>query len=158
MALSAVEARLTAAEMADADVALALARRALTEFDVSKALRYADAAAKAVPSSSQPKIVIAQANFGRLVGIERVLGLPVMPRPELESCIEEALTEALRLAEAEHDERSQLEALLMRSNFRLIQKRPADAEIYALEAHRIDPDNVQVLIALSRDTFKHIRH
>jgi tetratricopeptide (TPR) repeat protein len=38
----------------------------------------------------------------------------------------------------------------MRSNFPLIQKRPADAEMYALEAHRIDPDNVQVLIALSQ--------
>ncbi len=150
MMLSALEARLSAAEMVDADVALALARRALAEFDVSKALRYAEAAAKAVPSSSQPQIVAAQANFGRLVGVEKAPGLPVIPRQELESRIEEALTEALRLAEAEHDERSRLEALLMRSNFRLIQKRPADAEMYALEAHRIDPDNVQVLIALSQ--------
>jgi tetratricopeptide (TPR) repeat protein len=148
--VSDLETQLTAKESVDGEVALALARRALAELDLSKALRYARSAASAAPSSLQPQLVIAQAHFGRLIGVERAPGSPVVPRAELEKHVEEALTEALRLAESEHDERGRLEVVLMRSNFRLNQGRTDDAEKDALEAQRIDPDNVRVLIALAQ--------
>jgi tetratricopeptide (TPR) repeat protein len=111
---------------------------------------YAEAAVKAAPSSPQAQFSITQANFGRLVGIQRLPGVAVAPKPELESRVENALAETLSLAEAEHDDRSRVEALVMRSNLGFLQKRTADAESDALEAHRIEPDNVQVLISLSQ--------
>jgi tetratricopeptide (TPR) repeat protein len=150
MSLTSIEAAISNAELANADVSLALAQRALMEFDVSKALMYAEAASKLAPSWSQPQLVVARANFGRLVGVQRLPATPATPRPLVESRIETALAETLRLAEAERDYKTQVEALVVRSNLRLVQKRAADAEVDALSAHRIDPDNVQVMIALSQ--------
>ena len=147
--LSTLEEGLSAAVKADADVCLALARRALAELDIAKGLEYAETAAKAAPSSAQPQLVIAQANIGWIVRSEK--GLPTAPlsRADIEHRVEGALTEALRLAKAERDDRSRVEAFLMRTDLRLLQKRTTDAMTDAQAAQRIDPDNVQVLMALS---------
>ena len=150
MSLATIETELGSAELSDPDVSLALARRALMEFDVVKALAYAEVAAKAAPSSSQAQLVTAQAIFGRLVGVGKLPGESVTPRAELENRIESALAEALRLAEAQHDDRTQIEALVQRSNLRLVQKRASEAQDDASNAHRLDPDDVHVIITLSQ--------
>jgi len=149
VSLSTLEKSLSNAVKDDAEVCLALARRALIELDVAKGLAYAEAAAKAVPAWSQPQLVIAQANMGSIVRLEKGLASPPVPRPDLEHRIEDTLAEALRLAEAERDDRARVDALVLRTDLRLLQKRTADAEADAQAAHRIDPDNVQVMMALS---------
>ena len=149
VSLNTLQESLSVTVKADAETSLALARRALAELDIAKALAYAEAAAKAIPSSSQPQLVIAQANMGWIVRAEKGLSTALVPRADLERRVEDALAEALRLAKEELDDRTQVDALVTRTDLRLLQKRPTEAETDAQDAHRIDPDNVQVMMALS---------
>jgi tetratricopeptide (TPR) repeat protein len=148
--LSSLEAALGPAQRADADVSIALARRALMELNVAKGLAYAEAAAKAAPSASQPQLVIAQANMAWIAGAGKGSSDEPPPRAELECRVEETLAEALRLAELEHLDKIRVDALVTRTELRLLQRRTSEAEVDARAAHQIDADNVEVMIALSR--------
>jgi len=146
---STLEESLAAEIKADPDVSLALARRALAELEIAKGLAYAEAATKAAPGSPQPQLVIAQANLGWIIRAEKGLATTPLPRVELERRVDDALAKAIQLAEAESNERVQVEALVARTDLRLLQKRIDEAEADAQSAHRIDPDNLQVMMAIS---------
>jgi tetratricopeptide (TPR) repeat protein len=150
VSLTTLEASLSAIAKADADALIALARRALLELDIDRSLAYAETAAEAAPTSAHPRLVIAQGLMGWIVTSENGISNPPMSRAELEQKLEEALAETLRLAEAEHDDRVQVDALVIRTDLRLLQKRMSEAESDAQSAYKIDPDNVRVMIALSQ--------
>jgi len=147
--LSDLEGELTEAIKADAEVSLALSRHALIEMEIGKGLDYAKAAASVLPESSQPQLSIARAYMGWIVLAENGSTGSGIPRDELEQSVESALSKTMRLAEVERDERTRAEALVIRTDLRLLQNRVAEAEADAYDAIRIDPENVQALLALS---------
>jgi tetratricopeptide (TPR) repeat protein len=79
------------------------------------------------------------------VGLE----IPNIGRAELESRVESNLATTIARAEAERDTATQSEALAMRADLRIIQKRFEEAEIDCKEALRADPESVKPLLALS---------
>jgi len=133
----------------DAEVALAFSNRALTEMQIGKALAYAESAARSLPQSSQPQLLIARSNMGWIVQLEKGMTAPAIQRVELESRVEARLAEAIRLAQAERNVQTQVEALVLRTDLRLLQKRIEEAEADAHEAMRLDPENVPALLAMS---------
>ena len=147
--LSSLESELSDAIKNDGEVSLVLSQRALMEMDIGKGVAYAKSALRVLPESSQPPLFLARAYMGWIVRAEQGAGGSGLSPRELERGIENALTMALRLAEAERDTRTQAEAFVLRADLRMLQKRTADAESDAYAAIRIDPENVQALLALS---------
>lgn len=144
-----LEAQLSAEIRSDGEVALALSRRALLEMKIAVALTYADAAARSLPESSHPPLLIARANLGWILQAGKGMSIPAIARADLEARVEAGISESITLAEAEHDPYTQSEALALRTDLRLVQKRFAEAEADANEALRLDPENIQPLLALS---------
>jgi tetratricopeptide (TPR) repeat protein len=158
MRLVDLEAELSEEIRADAEVALALSKRALLELKIETTLFYADRAATGLPASSQPPLIIARANMGWLVQANKGVPIPDIERSELERRVEEEIAKSIRFAEAENDPHTQSEALALKTDLRISQKRLDEAEVEANEALRLDPDNLQPLLALShlRGTAKRI--
>lgn len=147
--LRSLESEVSDAIKKDGEVCLALSQRALMEMDIGKGVAYAKSALSVLPESSQPHLFLARAYMGWIVRAEQGAGGSGFSPFELEQEIDNALTEAMRLAEVEHDSRTQAEALVLRADLRMLQKRGAEAESDAYAAIRIDPENVQALLALS---------
>lgn len=133
----------------DAEVALALSNRALMEMQISKSLAYAESAARRLPQSSQSQLLIARSNMGWIVQSEKGITVPAIERAELERRVEAGIAEAVRLALAERNVQTQVAALVLRTDLRLLQKRTEEAEADAHEAMRLDPENVPALLAMS---------
>jgi tetratricopeptide (TPR) repeat protein len=142
----------------DAEVALAISKRALLEVKIDVAISYAETAARGLPKSSQPPLVIARATMGWIVQADKGAAIPDIERSELERRIDTEITESIAFSEAENDPHTHSEALALRTDLRLVQKRFDEAEADANEALRLDPENVQPLLALShlRGTAKRI--
>jgi tetratricopeptide (TPR) repeat protein len=149
VSLSSLESDLSDAIKKDGEVCLALSQRALMEMDIDKGVAYAKSALNVSRESSQPPLFLARAYMGWIVRGEQGTGGSGLTRDELEREIDDALTEALRLAETERDKRTQAEAFVQRADLRILQERTAEAESDAYAAIRIDPENVQALLALS---------
>jgi tetratricopeptide (TPR) repeat protein len=149
VSLSSMEHELEDTIKKDGEVSLALSQRALMEMEIGKGVAYAKSALSVLPESSQPYLFLAQAYMGGIVRAEKGLNAPGTSREELEQKIDTALAEALRFAEVERDTRTQAEALALRADLRMLQKRGEDAETDAYAAIRIDPDNVHALLTLS---------
>src|SRR5208337_39370 len=147
--LEEIEQELSEEIRSDAEVALALSRKALAEMEIAKALSYAESAAQAMPEWAQTHLLVARSNMGWIVQSEAGLSTSSIERAELERRIEAELAEAMRLATAQRDIPTQVEALVLRTDLRLLQKRSEEAEADAHEAIRLDPENVQALLALS---------
>jgi tetratricopeptide (TPR) repeat protein len=147
--LDKIEEELSKEIRSDPEVALALSRKALTEMNIAKALGYAESAARAIPESAQAHLLIARSNMGWVVQSEAGMGAPSVERAELERRIESELAETMRLATAQREIPTQVEGLILRTDLRLLQRRVEEAEADAHEAIRLDPDNVQALLALS---------
>jgi tetratricopeptide (TPR) repeat protein len=147
--LEELERELSQEVRSDGEVALALSRKALAEMKIAKGLAHAEAAADALPKWAQTHLLIARATMGWILQSETGISTPPADRAELERRIESELTETLRLATAQRDRASHVEALLLRTDLRLLQKRQEEAEADAHEAIRLDSDNVQALLALS---------
>jgi tetratricopeptide (TPR) repeat protein len=133
----------------DPEVALNLGYKALAEMDIDKALAYSQSAVRALPQSGEPSLLLARSNVCLIIQIEQGKPVTHVGRKEIEMRVEVALADAMRLAEAERDVHTQVEALILRSDLRLLQKRTQDAEADVHEAMRLDPENVQALLALS---------
>ncbi len=144
-----IEKQLCDALQADGDVALAMAKRALMELENEKALHHAEAAAKALPQSPYPALMIARANMGLIMHRFLRMEQPSPDRSEVEARIEEWITTAISLAEKETNPYAQSEAISLRASLRINQKRPFEAEADAEEALRLDPDNHEPLMPLS---------
>jgi tetratricopeptide (TPR) repeat protein len=144
-----IENRLPNTLQADGEVALAIARRALMELENEKALHHAETAAKALPQSPYPALMIARANMGLIM--RRVLRMeqPISDRLEVEVRIDEWITTCISLAEKESNSYAHSEALSLRASLRINQKRLAEAETDAEKALRLDPDNHEPLMPLS---------
>ena len=70
VSLGEIEASISAVLRSDAEVSLAVARRALAEFDFDKALRNADAARNAAPEWSQPQLTLAEIGVGKALHLQ----------------------------------------------------------------------------------------
>lgn len=149
MKLAEFEAELSEQIRGDAEVALALSKRALLEIKIDVALEYAERAVAGLPTSSQPPLVIARANMGWIVKADKGDVIPEIERGELERRVEDGIARSIGFAEVENDSHTQSEALALRTDLRIAQKRLDEAEADANEALRLDPDNLQPLLALS---------
>jgi tetratricopeptide (TPR) repeat protein len=147
--LKELESELSKEIRSDAEVALALSRKALAEMEIAKALSYAESAVQSMSEWAQTHLLVARSNMGWIVQSEAGMSTPSIERAELERRVESELAETMRLATAQRDIHTQVEALVLRTDLRLLQKRSEDAEADAHEAIRLDPENVQVLLALS---------
>ena len=147
--LEELERELSEEIRSDAEVAVALSRKALTEMQIAKALSYAESAAQAMPEWAQTHLLVARSHMGWVVQLEAGMNTPPVERAELERHIESELAETMRLARTQRDIPNEVEALLLRTDLRLLQKRSEEAEADAHEAIRLDPENVQALLALS---------
>ena len=117
--------------------------------EIAKALSYAESAVQSMSEWAQTHLLVARSNMGWIVQSEAGMSTPSIERAELERRIESELAETMRLATAQRDIHTQVEALVLRTDLRLLQKRSEEAEADAHEAIRLDPENVQVLLALS---------
>jgi tetratricopeptide (TPR) repeat protein len=135
---------------ADPEVSLALARRALTQFNFEKAAHYAVASSKAAPRWSQPPLVLAQVGLGRALHVQ--LGFRPKPTPQEPSLLEaeELCTQALDLANEEKDELTQTAALVLRTDIRLLLKKPDGATRDAEQAARLNADEPGVMLAVAQ--------
>jgi tetratricopeptide (TPR) repeat protein len=136
----------------DAEVSLALARRALTESNFAAAERYAENAARVSPQWSQPQLVIGYIHMGQVV-MGNVGQLPVPANKSALEHSKQALSHAISLAEAEKDSHTQVAGLVARVDVQLLQKDGDSAREDAEAACRIDPLNPQALVALSQVRF-----
>lgn len=74
--LEELERELSKELRSDAEVALALSRKALAEMDIAKALSYAESAAKAMPEWAQTHLLVARSNMGWVVQSEAGMSTP----------------------------------------------------------------------------------
>src|SRR6266478_2764422 len=98
---STLESGINSVLRSDAEVCVALARRALQEFDFENVFKYARAASTAAPTWSQPQLVLAQVNFGNAIRIQS--GFPGTSGTQEKSLLdaENASSKALDLAREE---------------------------------------------------------
>lgn len=130
-----IEHELSKEIRSDPEIALALCRKALAEMNIAKAIAYAESAAHAVPEWAQAHLLMARSNMGWIVQSEAGLTSSSIERAELERSIESELAQALRLATAQRDIPTQVEALVLRTDLRLLQKRGDEAEADVHEAY-----------------------
>lgn len=130
----------------DAEVALALGRRALSEKQFDLAEKYG-AIAKEVRRWSQPHLLAAQIAMGRaLLGDFGLGGTP-------KECIQSAeayCSEALTIAHEEKDRYAIIGCLGFRADIWLMLGQPDKALVDAKQAERIDAEDVHVLLAIAQ--------
>jgi tetratricopeptide (TPR) repeat protein len=150
---SILELGINAVLCTDPEVAVALARRALTQFDFEKAAHYSAAASKAAPKWSQPHLVSAQISLGTALHVQ--LGFRPKPVSEEPSLLEaeELCSRALDLSKNEKDELTQTAALVLRVDIRLLLKKIDAAVQDAEDATRLNADEPGVMLALAQAHF-----
>jgi tetratricopeptide (TPR) repeat protein len=150
---SALESEINAILRTDPEVSLALARRALIQFDFEKATQYSAVAGKAAPKWSQPHLVSAQISLGRALHVQ--LGFRPKPTSQESSLLEAeaACSRALDLANEEKDELTQTAALVLRVDIRLLLKKTGDAVRDAENATRLNSEEPGVMLALAQVRF-----
>ena len=77
MSFAEIESNINSVLRTDAEVSLALARRALMRFDFAPATNYAEAAVAKMPQWPQPHILIVQVEIGRATGLGPSFVLPL---------------------------------------------------------------------------------
>jgi tetratricopeptide (TPR) repeat protein len=129
----------------DAEVCLALARRALLGRAFEKALTYTQTAIVSAPKWSQPHLVLAQIGSGRAFFADfRSSGSAEQVLEEAEA----ACSTALVLARDENDLQAQLSAHILRAEVRLLLKKESAAVEDVQDAERLDPKDAGVLLTL----------
>ena len=137
----------------DPEVALALARRSLAEFDFDNATKYSLSAKQSAPNWSQTALVLAQVNLGKAIKVQ--MGIQSPPRSQDSVLLEAELacTEALELSRKEKNEQTETMALVLRTDIRLLQKRTIDATEDAESAARLTTNDPAVILALAQVRF-----
>lgn len=150
---SELESEINAVLRTDPEVSLALARKALTEFDFEKASQYSTTAALAAPKWSQPQLALAQISLGRALHVQ--MGFRPKPAAQEPSLLEaeEACSRALELAIEEKDDLTQIAALVLRVDIRLLRKKTPDAERDAERAAYLNAEEPGVMLALAQVRF-----
>jgi tetratricopeptide (TPR) repeat protein len=148
-----LESEINAVLRTDAEVSVALARRALVAFDFDKADLYAEAANKVAPKWSQPQLVSAQTSLGRAIHVQLGFRPKAVSQEALLLKAEEACSRALDLATEEKDDLTQTAALVLRVDIRLLSKKVEAAVGDAEKATHLNPEDVGVMLALSQVRF-----
>lgn len=148
--LSALEGALDAILRSDAEVALALSRRAVVERDFESANRYANAAMAANSRWAQPHLALAELNVAKALRL--VSGF--QPINDTQDALlrqaEEECSLAIEISRAEKDLNSEVAAHVQRVDVHLLLKESDAAARDADEAHRLAPDDPIVLAARAR--------
>ncbi|HEV2196934.1 MAG TPA: tetratricopeptide repeat protein [Candidatus Acidoferrum sp.] len=148
-----LESEINSILRSDPEVSVALARRALTEFNFEKASEYIAMASKVAPKWSQPPFVSAQISLGRALHVQ--LGFRAKPTPQ-ESSLREAdelCSRALDLANDEKDDLTKTAALVLRVDIRLLLRKTDDAVRDAEDANRLNAEEPGVMLALAQVRF-----
>ncbi|MGA9885394.1 MAG: hypothetical protein WBQ34_16890 [Candidatus Acidiferrales bacterium] len=144
-----IERELDSILLTDPEVCVALARRALMEIQLPKALQYAAAAAKAAPKWSQPHLVMAQAKLGTALHVQFGFNETSSFQEQTLLGAETESSLALDLAREEKDPHTAKMALILRTELKLLLGNKDDAWSDAQEAERLDADDPQVMLALA---------
>jgi tetratricopeptide (TPR) repeat protein len=148
--LSVLEPDINSVLRTDAEVSVALARRALVERDFDKAFEYAQSANKSAPKWSQPYLILAQISLGRALhiqfGFQTKSGLQGASLLEAEAACSSALDLALQYG----DELSKTTALVWRVDIRLMLKKIDGAIKDAEAAEKLDAEDPQVMLAMAQ--------
>jgi tetratricopeptide (TPR) repeat protein len=148
--LSALEPEINSVVRTDAEVSLALARRALMELAFGEAATYASSASKSAPKWSQPQLILAQVSLGSALriqaGFRTKTGLQETSLLEAEA----AFSRALEMAREERDEQTETMALVQRVDIRLMLRKIDEAVQDAEEAEKLDAENVAVMLGMAQ--------
>jgi tetratricopeptide (TPR) repeat protein len=145
-----LEASVNAVLRADAEVAVALFRRAIFERDFDKAITYSRAAIAASPRWAQTHLAVAEINVAKALRLDSGL----QPINESQNALlkeaEEKCSLAIEISRAEKDRNSEVAALVQRVDVRLLLKEREAAGRDSDEAYRLEPDDPTVLAARAR--------
>jgi tetratricopeptide (TPR) repeat protein len=147
------ERELSSILLSDIEVRLALARKALSRQDVKTAATHAEVAANLDPTRSDPQLILAQIDMALIAFSQAGPESSRVPTPLLTERGERHASQAIRFAETEKDIQAQVEALVLRVDFLLLQNKKREANADANLAYRLDPDNLQALLARSQVQF-----
>lgn len=153
VSIDALQSQISSVVQTDPEVRVALARRALIGYAFDKAAEYASAAADGAPDWPQPPLVLATVNLGRAIGFQLGLqaGSGLQEKTLLQA--EEACSRALELARAAKDFVAEKEALILRTDIRLILKNTSGAVEDAEAVWRLDSEDPNALVALAQARF-----
>jgi tetratricopeptide (TPR) repeat protein len=146
------ESEISSVLRTDPEVSIALARRALAEFDFDSGLKYARSASVSAPKWSQAQLVLAQIYLGK--ALRARFGPRTSPFSEESTLVEaeRACSKALALSLAE-DHQTQAMALVLRVDIRLLLKKTPEAIEDANSAERLNPEDSGVMLAVAQARF-----
>ncbi len=153
VAFSAAETEIGSVLRNDAEVGVALARKALTEFDFENASRYANSASTFAPKWSQPQLVLAQISLGKALHAQLGFQAKGVSRETSLLHAEEACSMAIDLAREEKDEQTERAALILRIEVRLLSKKTDRAIEDAEKAEKLDSEDPAVVLAVAQARF-----
>ena len=153
VAFSAVESEIDSVLRSDAEVCVALARKALSEFDFENSSTYATSASRIAPKWSQPQLVLAQVSLGQALHAQ--LGFQAKGVSQETSLVdaEDACSIAIDLAREEKDEETERAALIIRVEIRLLLKKTDKAIEDAEKAEKLDSEDPAVVLAVAQTRF-----
>jgi tetratricopeptide (TPR) repeat protein len=148
--VGALECEINSVLRTDAEVSVALARRALMDLAFDKALEYASSAQKSAPKWSQPHLILAQISLGSALHIQ--FGFRAKGGMQETSLVEAeaAISRALEMAREEKDEQTEKMALVQRVDIWLLLKKIDEAIKDAEEAQKLDAEDTQVMLAMAQ--------
>jgi tetratricopeptide (TPR) repeat protein len=135
----------------DAEVASALARKAMASGLLDRAIEHAKNATADKPTWSQAHLLLAQAYFGTVAMVARTTG--ALKAEERERNLANSLAAAdaaISAASTEGDANTRAQALALKADIALIQGRKEDAAHFARESFGADPTDLQGRLAMAQ--------
>jgi tetratricopeptide (TPR) repeat protein len=138
----------------DAEIASALARRAVADCQIEVGIRHAEDAIEDKPKWSQAHLLLAQANFARVAMAERTIKpLDADDRTATLTKADAIADAAVTVAEAEGFPYVKSQALALKSDIALLQGRKEDSARYARESFGADPSELHGRMAMAQAAF-----
>jgi predicted Zn-dependent protease/transcription elongation GreA/GreB family factor len=135
----------------DAEVASALARKALASGLLDRAIEHAKDATADKPKWSQTHLLLAQAYFGTVaMAVRAIASLKAEDRQANLARSIAAADDAISAATIEGDSHTRAQALALKSDIALIEGRKEDAARFAREAFGADPTDLQGRLAMAQ--------
>ena len=135
----------------DAEVASALARKAMASGLLDRAIEHAKAAIADKPAWSQIHLLLAQTYFGMIAMVARTtVPLKAEERERNLGNSLAAADAALSAASIEGDANTRAQALALKADIALLQGRKEDASHFAREAFGADPTDLQGRLAMAQ--------
>jgi len=150
MLLVELEQNLNPVLQSDAEVAVALSRRAIAEVDFDKALTHANAAIVAAPRWAQTHLALAEIKVAKALRLDFDLHAKNENQEELLKEARDGCSLAIEISRAEKDRNSEVLALVHRVDVNLLLKDLHASRRDGDDAHRLEPDDANVLAARAR--------